>query len=72
MRSDSVSVPARMTIHSPLDRKTWFEALARNAMAMAQGCTDPVAQAALLQVAEGWALLTHLQAAEQQELSTPV
>lgn len=54
-----------MTIHSPSDRKTGFEALARNANAMAKGCTDPLACAALLQVAEGWALL----AAEQQEQS---
>ena len=57
-----------MTIHSPSDRRTWFEALARNAHAMAQGCTDPLARAALLRVAEGWALLALLLAAEQQSI----
>jgi hypothetical protein len=58
-----------MTLHSPSDRKTWFEALARNANAMAQGCTDPLARAALLQIAEGWALAAQMLAAEQQEQS---
>jgi hypothetical protein len=56
-----------MTIHSPLDRKTWFEALARNALQMADSCTDQTLRATLLQTAEGWALLAHLQAAEHKD-----
>jgi len=55
-----------MTIHCPLDRKIWFEALARNAAQMAESCTDAAARASLLQTAESWALLAHLQAAEDK------
>ena len=59
---------ARMSIHSPLDRKTWFEGAQR---APDDGWLHgSVMRASLLQIAEGWALLAHLRAAEHKDLQT--
>jgi hypothetical protein len=46
---------------SPLHPKDWYDALARNARVMAEGCVDEQAKAALLAIAESYALLADLQ-----------
>jgi hypothetical protein len=56
-----------MAMSSSLAQTLWYEALMRNALAMAESCTDQQARVSLLRVAEGWALLAQPETQEREE-----